>query len=190
MTKFNLKTMFFVMMFLMFLSSTSYAFTEPKTKEEFYDYVRSSGYKVETDNGLKANFNTYKEYDLIVWGDPFGRYKNGSMCGRSSEYEYLGYKEDGTSSVGNRCFPNDVTSGEHPTNWDFTKVPGAVKSWERLTESQVSYILTTPLIGHGADESDALTIEDIGGIEYAKIEVPPTWFNKGSIYTENNGVKK
>lgn len=184
------KNVFVLVIFLLLLVfPESIINAAPQTEEEFYDYVRSLGYKVTTDNGKTANFGVYKEYNSIVWGDSHGRLEYSSLCGRDSEWEYLGYQENGISDVGNSCFPNDIDSGVHPSCWNFVKVVGAVQSWDGLSKEQIDFLLNTPLMGNGASFEDNFTIIDIGGIEYAKVESPPTWGSQGVIYTENTGVK-
>lgn len=179
-----------VSILLFFLPLSAFAY--PDTEAEFFEYLDNMNIPKESDTGQLANWSVYKSYNLIVYGNPHGRFKQGSQCaGHTSEYEHLGYKADGKTSVTNTCFPNDADSGKHPREWNYIKVEGARASWDSLDTFQIQYLMTMPLSGNGALASDnpPFTVLSIGGQEYCKVMVAPTWKNSGSIFTQNTGTR-
>lgn len=162
------------------------AFAYPDNQDDFYEYIKMLGYPVTLPDGKKANWTTYKNYNVIVWGSQHGRHKNGSLCKNDSEYEYLGYDRK-VKDVTNACFPNDDSSGTHPKNWNYISVDGAEKSWSGLDASVEKHIKSSPWTGNGATASKPLFYKDIGSESKVKVEVSPTWRGSGAVYTKNRG---
>ncbi|MDP4084729.1 MAG: hypothetical protein Q8934_08960 [Bacillota bacterium] len=163
------------------------AFAYPDNETDFYNYIKDLGYQVTLPDGKKANWIVYRDYNVIVWGSPHGSYKSDSLCGNSGEYQDLGYNNR-SQDVTNMCYPNDATSGTHPKYWNYITVDGASTSWQQIKDSNVkSQIKNSSWTGNGATASDPLYYSNIGSEDKVKVEVPPTWRGKGSVYTRNRG---
>lgn len=154
--------------------------SEPASNDEFLIWLQSKGIPPYSNGNLyKANFNTYKEYGLIVYGMPTQVVNNEYAEG---EYRYLGYTYLNDVFT-NMYFPDDANSGIAPELWNFVEVIGAIKSYDQLEQTvQKPYMLNTLLIGHGAS---TLTANDIGTSK-AKVQTGATWLNTGSIYTKKD----
>lgn len=156
----------------------------PDTEADFEEYLSNIGTPLYNEQFKKANFNTYKTYEQIVYGEQHGRWKNDSMCPKGgSEYEYLGYDYYGVA-VTNYCFPNDETGGNVPEDWNFIAVDPDFSSWE-LDPAQYEQLYYSRLQGHGAT---TLTMASIGGRAFGEVQTAPTWKSEGSIRTENRGA--
>ncbi len=156
----------------------------PNSEAEFYEYIESIGYK-QTVNGRKVSWIVYRDYNKIVYGSPFGRHKNDSMCNNNDEYEYLGYSKY-SSPVNNTCFPNDATSGNHPKTWNFINVDDANTSWDRINDtSLINHIKNSKWTGNGATPSDPLKYSHVGSENKVKVQGLPTWRSEGAVYTRH-----
>ncbi len=151
--------------------------TQINNSTQFFNWLDSTGTPAYSVSGCyRADYETYRNYGLIVYGNPSdiigNEYKDG-------EYRFLGYTFL-ESKYTNQLFPDDFDFGNLPENWDYIDVPGSAESWELLEQSvQKPYMLYTKLLGHGAT---TLTAADIG-ITRARVQSPATWMNSGSIYT-------
>lgn len=153
----------------------------PANETEFYDYLTKIGKGVINTSGQRANYKTYQQYNLIVYGDRHGTLRAGSYCGNVAEFRDLGYNEYG-NVVSNKCFINDAT-GSSPDEWKFIKVDSSESSWRRMDDSdQFNYTNNVLLQGNGAKN---LNVHKLGGRPYGRVEVAPTWKSAGSIYTEH-----
>lgn len=161
------------------------------TDEEFYEYITSmlDEDKVKNVNGLYANRITFNEYQVIAYGNQHGDRKKGEapwvlpgyehLIGKML-YRYLGYNYHGQTAE-NTHFTPDATSGRDPSDFNYVKVPNALKSWDGVDPSVVEHMLNSPLYGNGA-RPPFITLRDIGGLEYGKLVAPSTWKNPGSIF--------
>ncbi|HPJ22358.1 MAG TPA: hypothetical protein PLH18_08425 [Clostridia bacterium] len=179
----RIAAMFIVMLVLaVTMSMEVLGTTQINNSSQFFKWLGETGTPSYSVSGsYMANYGTYRDYGLIVYGSPLDIPGNEL---RDGEYRYLGYTFL-ESQYTNQLFPNDATYGNIPENWDYVNVSGAVESWESLEQSvQKPYMLYTRLIGHGAT---TLTAADIG-IYKARVQSPATWVNTGSIYTyKSNG---
>lgn len=180
-----------ILTFLFVLVSTivtnNQALAYPNNSTEFDEYVKQLYGTIYSSNGKRANWTYYQRYDQVVFGSGHGRYKTGSQCGNSSEYEYLGYNRYG-SPVNNTCFPNDKDASTHPKQWDFQVVSGASTTWSSSSygdSSQKSWIKNSGWTGNGATLSDPLRYSHIGSQSKVKIQNPPTWSAQGSVYIQH-----
>lgn len=155
----------------------------PGTEAEFYQYIKDIGIR-EYDKSLskRANWVTYRDYNVIAYGYQHGRVKMDSKCKNDAEYEYIGY-DYYDSDITNDCFPDDEVGSSPPEKWNYQVVDSDLSSW-RILSFQRDHIMNSNLQGHGAT---SLTVAKLGGQKYAKVESPPTWKSEGNIYTENKG---
>jgi hypothetical protein len=174
--------LFFVMTLLLNpTNDKAHAAKYPSTESEFYQYLMDIGKRTVSTNGYRANFKTYQQYNLIVYGDRYGTFRTGSYCGNLAEYRYLGYSDYG-KEVSNMCFINDAT-GSGPDDWKFIKVDPNEDSWGKIRDpDQYKYTNDIDLIGHNAKN---LNVHGLGGRPYGKVLTAPTWKSQGSIYTEH-----
>jgi hypothetical protein len=158
--------------------------SNPQNEGEFYQYLQSQGIDTQSRSGKSANFNTYKVYDLIVYGDPWGDTKYSSGTART-EARYLGY-DFNDSPYTNPQFPADVVGPNPPEAWNYI-IPGDTSlSWSNITPSQKRHMLGATLTGNGAG-SIGFNVSYIGGQSYARIQNAPVWRAGGSVYTKNRG---
>lgn len=162
------------------------------SEQEFYEYLDSIGQERKTERGRVASYKTYKEYNLIVYGDPWGDTKPTGINGKTgSQKRYLGYTLDDKSYT-NPYFPPDPGgSGNKPEQFNYIKPSGAIPSWDIKDTAQRSYMKTATLSGNGAS-SPSFNVNYIGGEAYAKVLSASTWKGDGAIYTNHkvNGVKR
>ena len=170
-------------------NSVAFAGTYPSTEEEFREYVEEGLGKEYTRiiNGTpqNANFETYQKYNVLAWGDPFGDFQagglnSGNKCGADEdEYRYLGYAEDGQTSIENACFRDDETGSENFSSWNYVLPPSDLRaaydqSWDDVESSVVSYVLDAPLQNNSGTKDAGITLRQIGGKNYAKLGTAPT----------------
>lgn len=149
-------------------------------EDAFFAYLLSQSIRITNDKGKVASFDTYKKYNLIVYGSPWGDPKG-------TEYRYLGYTLTDQSYT-NPIFPPDTWAGQPPESWNYKTVPNAVPSWNVIKDShQRQHMLTTQLIGSSIQTQPHFSVSSIGGLNYAKIQSASTWKSQGSVYTENLG---
>lgn len=169
-----------IILALLILAVAGICAAKVKTPSEFKKWLNSTGTPGKSVSGrYEADFNTYSEYNLIVYGQPEDVSGNEK---RDGEYRYLGftYME---SKYTNNCFPNDETWINKPEQWDYIHVDGASESWDLIEQSiQKPYMLHTTLKGHGASK---LTACDIGTGK-AKVQSPANWTDSGSVYTQKS----
>lgn len=156
-----------------------------ESEQEFFNYLDSIGVRRTNKGNKVANYLTYKEYGLIVYGSPWGDRKPTGINGKTGpQYRYLGYTLEDDPYT-NPYFPPDASSGNKPENFNYIKPSGAEKSWESLTDkAQKEHMLYSTLSGNGAT-SPSFTLASIGGYAYGKLLSPSTWKSQGSIYLQH-----
>lgn len=155
------------------------------SEQEFFNYLDSIGVPKSNTANKVANYLTYKEYGLIVYGSPWGDRKPTGINGKTGpQYRYLGYTLEDDPYT-NPYFPPDASSGNKPENFNYIKPSGAEESWESLTDkAQKEHMLYSTLSGNGAT-SPSFTLASIGGYAYGKLLSPSTWKSQGSIYLQH-----
>jgi len=156
-----------------------------ESEQEFFNYLDSIGVPKSNTANKVANYLTYKEYGLIVYGSPWGDRKPTGINGKTGpQYRYLGYTLEDDPYT-NPYFPPDASSGNKPENFNYIKPSGALESWKSLTDkAQKEHMLYSTLSGNGAT-SPSFTLASIGGYEYGKLLSPSTWKSQGSIYLQH-----
>ncbi|WP_256759889.1 PKD domain-containing protein [Cohnella sp. WQ 127256] len=171
-------------------------FAYPNNDVEFKQWLIDRGIETEDKDNHLAEYSTYKRFNLIVYGKPYGEKLKESICSTIPGMmdRYLGFDVKGKPFT-NECYAKDADVNK-PDDWPkYVKVEGAPESWRtgaRLTPSQVSFMRTAQLIGNGA--SSFYNVNYIAGKmggaydQYTKIQSPATWRAKGSVYVEHVGA--
>lgn len=155
-----------------------------ESEQEFFNYLDSISVPKSNTANKVANYLTYKEYGLIVYGSPWGDKKPTGINGKTGpQYRYLGYTLENQPYT-NPYFPPDASSGNKPEDFNYIKPPGALESWKNIDDSQKEHMLYSTLSGNGAT-SPSFTLASIGGYEYGKLLSPSTWKSQGSIYLQH-----
>lgn len=165
------------------LSSISIKSFAINSEQEFFEYLDKINANKANSAGKIASYATYKEYNLIVYGSPWGDTKANGIEGKTGpQRRYLGYTLDDKPYT-NPYFPPDPGgSGKKPEDFNYVKPSGASRSWEAIKNpEQKSYMKTATLSGNGAT-SPSFTVNSIGGEAYAKVLSVSTWKSEGSVY--------
>lgn len=170
---------------MMFNSSQAFAFD---TEAQFKDYLRNNYYPLKIRVAGKfqyANFNTYKRYNLICYGEPRGDYKYNKATGRN-EFRFLGYTQSGTDYT-NTLFPKDLGGENKPENFEYIDVKGADDSWITIEENVKSFMMNSRLTGNGVVQSNfnVKFINKDNALNKTKVLSSPSWNNGYSIFTKN-----
>lgn len=180
----------FILMIGLFLSSFNFEVFASgiNSEQEFFNYLDSIGQRRQTEEGNVANYLTYKKYNLIVYGSPWGDTKPTGIGGYTgTQYRYLGYTLEDEAYT-NPYFPPDETSGNKPEQFNYIKVANSRESWRVITDgAQREHMLNSPMSGNGAT-SLSFTLNSIGGIEYGKLLSASTWKSQGSVYLQHRGA--
>ena len=75
--------------------------SEINSEQEFFDYLDKIKTPKSNSGSKIASYSTYKEYNLIVYGSPFGDTKPNGINGKTGpQQRYLGY------TLNNEKYPN------------------------------------------------------------------------------------
>ncbi len=129
----NKKTAFMLIAFIFIISTfPGISAADAKTPAEFQEWLNDTGTPRKSVSGrYEADFETYSEYNLIVYGEP-GDVPGNEM--RDGEYRYLGFTYMESKYTNNR-FPNDETWINKPEQWDYVYVQGASESWDIVEQA-------------------------------------------------------
>lgn len=176
--KYKSKLAFLLIVIL--ISSTIPVTAYPNTEAEFIQYLLDNRIDTENKENKPVNFNTFKRYNLIVYGEPWGEARISSNG--LTEYRYLGYTVNDTPYT-NSLFPNDATGTGDPTTWNYISVDGT-DSWRIATNlEQGQYMMAAPLSYNGI-EYPSLTVNSLTQ-DKAKLLNPATILNGFSVYTRH-----
>lgn len=163
-------------------------FASEWTYDQFANYLMNT-YNSTTDKlDRPANYNTYLNYNqLIVFGSPTDVPNNDSSYSSQTnrmEYRYLGYQFDGITKITNTYFPADAWSGAGPDGWTYLPNSSYPASWNAIKDTdQLNYMLSTPLSYSGTQYN--VTVNSIGGTDYALLQSAATWKSGFSVYTQH-----
>ncbi len=135
-------------------------------------------------HGYTANYNTYKNYNLLTYGQPSNvrgnRYDN-----LSHQYAMHGYSYD-EYTVTNTYFPDDTTGTSDPRKWNNIALgQDAAVSWMRLSAREKEYIENSKLFYSG---------NSFGGMSYKSLKLTrekciviavPSWTMGFALYTSH-----
>jgi hypothetical protein len=158
------------------------------TDSEFENYLATIGVKIKTNGPkfYKANRSTYNQFNLIVYGSPFGDYKKrtdpsqGNCIQGQYYYRYLGYDVN-ENPVTNSCYPNDDFAGGSLTDRNWIVIDSSMSSWGQMKQAQENQLLYGKLTGNGVTENDNFTVNGVGGKKYAQVLAKPTLCSQGSV---------
>jgi hypothetical protein len=168
----------------------------PDTPAKFEIYLEDNRIPVKNALGKAANFQTFQEYNVVVYGYKHGEERESKITKRM-EPRYLGYDVNDNNYT-NTYFPNDDRGSKTPLQWlsenKYVNVNGAAESWDntKLDVDQVAYMKTATL--GFIDEIDAkklllfpgLTVNAIT-LNKAKLLSWASFKNGFSILTEHKG---
>lgn len=182
-----MKKLSIILIILILVSSIPIESFAINSEQEFFNYLDSIGTRKTNSSNKVASYSTYKEYNLVVYGDPWGDTKPTGINGKTGpQQRYLGYTLENDAYT-NSYFPPDATSGNKPEDFNYIKPSGASESWVAIQDSaQKEHMLYSPMSGNGAT-SQSFTLSSIGGLSYGKLLSPSTWKSQGSIYLQHKG---
>lgn len=152
------------------------------TEEQFVQWLLSEK-RLENYYGIRANYSTYVRYNLVVYGEPHGDTKSGTVnpAFPGPHKRFLGYDLYG-NKVTNPYFPEDSSTGKYYNDFNYLPVAKAKEVWDKVDSDVKSYMLSAQLQGSRVDYSRSFTLNKIGGENYGKPLSIASWKSEGNIY--------
>lgn len=124
-----------------------------ETDAELLAKLIADGYPTKSSNGYPLNIATYREYDLVVYGEPFGRKD------KKNQYEFLGYSKDGLEVTNDLWAVQDFGD---LTKMNYYIFSGAAGSWttQDVAPEQIDHLFRyKPIVDE--NEPVNLSVSDI-----------------------------
>ena len=160
----------------------------PSSQATFEDWLRATGKPLTSRyRGFPASYETYKTYNLLVYGNP-AQVSGNRFDSKSGQYASLGYSYD-EIVVTNSLFPDDSPGGQTKTSpWQWVELnlgSSARISWARLDARQKELIKASGLLyrnnSYGGMTFSNLNLTDANTIVLA----PPSWHLGFALYTRH-----
>ncbi len=161
----------------------------PDSQRSYEAWLKATGKPVTSRyRGYVANFETWRDYRLLVYGTPRQVLRN-RYDAKSGQYASLGFSYD-EISVTNSLFPDDSPDGKtHSSPWQWVEHnlgTAAQISWARLSSRQKSWIKRSALTYSGKAYGK-MTFSALGLSEQKTIVLtPPSWQMGFSLYTTHD----
>lgn len=139
-------------------------------------------------HGYPANFATYRDYHVLVYGHP-AQVPGNRYDAVSRQHAVLGFSYD-EFKVTNTRFPDDAPGGiSLTTPFDWIELPQGSKatlSWSRLNEAQKRHLKMSQLTyrneTYGYMDFTSLGLDESNTVVLA----PPSWHLGSAIYTQHD----
>lgn len=139
-------------------------------------------------NGYRANYNIYKNYQLLSYGTP-ADVPNNRYDKTVKEYAIHGFSYD-ELEVTNTYFPEDYTVASNPKNWKNLDLGHDSEiSWKRLNHREKEHIKSAPIYYMG-NTFGGMTFSSLKLTEAKCIVVAvPSWYMGFALYTNHLNSK-
>ena len=160
----------------------------PASQAAFETWLRDTGWPVNSRyRGLTANFETWRDYRLLVYGRP-SQVSGNRYDSQTGQYAGLGFSYD-EFVVTNSLFPDDSPGGVTRTNpWQWQQLDmgqSARISWARLTDRQKVFIRQSTLT-YRNNNYGGMTFAGLGLAENTTVVLaPPSWHLGFALYTNH-----
>lgn len=161
----------------------------PADQASFLAYLSQAGQPgYSRKNRYPANFQTFHDYKLLVYGTP-SQVPGNRYSATYRQYAMLGFSYD-ERPVTNSLFPDDAPGGitqSTPFRWaELDLGQAAADSWQRLGEARRRTLKSTQLFYRG-EPFGYMNYSNLGLSERKAIVLaPPSWHLGSALYTEHN----